>query len=260
MNQELKQRLIGAVVITALAAIFVPMLFDEPVSDPPVNQADTTIPGPPSVQEKAPVSTDEVVNSEQMAAGEEPAMPAEDMGMDEDRAEPNATVAESNEYNVIEEEVQDNPALADDANEPAVTGADSNAKQGTEPPKAVPAQETPVDDRLPLTDEPATIQKPTHPPDEATAKPAAPKRQATADLSRWYLQAGTFGRRENADALFSRLKSLGMPVTMQTVKGNSGPLYRIKIGPELNKTRALEMKSLLQKQKIKTILVGEGKG
>ncbi len=31
MDQDLKQRLVGAVVITALAAIFVPMLFDDPV-------------------------------------------------------------------------------------------------------------------------------------------------------------------------------------------------------------------------------------
>jgi DedD protein len=33
MNQELKQRLIAAVVVTALAAIFIPMLFDDPVDN-----------------------------------------------------------------------------------------------------------------------------------------------------------------------------------------------------------------------------------
>ncbi len=33
MDQELKQRLIGAAVITALAAIFVPMLFDDPIDE-----------------------------------------------------------------------------------------------------------------------------------------------------------------------------------------------------------------------------------
>ena len=31
MNEILKQRIVGAIVITALAAIFVPMLFDDPV-------------------------------------------------------------------------------------------------------------------------------------------------------------------------------------------------------------------------------------
>ena len=33
MNQELKHRLIGAVVVTALATIFIPMLFDDPIDD-----------------------------------------------------------------------------------------------------------------------------------------------------------------------------------------------------------------------------------
>ena len=33
MDQDLKQRLVGAVVITALAAIFVPMLFDDPIDE-----------------------------------------------------------------------------------------------------------------------------------------------------------------------------------------------------------------------------------
>ncbi len=33
MNEILKQRIVGTLVITALAAIFIPMLFDEPVMD-----------------------------------------------------------------------------------------------------------------------------------------------------------------------------------------------------------------------------------
>ena len=33
MDQDLKQRLVGAVVITSLAAIFVPMLFDDPIDE-----------------------------------------------------------------------------------------------------------------------------------------------------------------------------------------------------------------------------------
>lgn len=33
MNETLKQRIVGMIVITALAAIFVPMLFDDPVSE-----------------------------------------------------------------------------------------------------------------------------------------------------------------------------------------------------------------------------------
>ena len=47
MDQELKQRLIGAVVITALAAIFVPMLFDDPIKESGQIVNELTLPEPP---------------------------------------------------------------------------------------------------------------------------------------------------------------------------------------------------------------------
>ncbi len=48
MDQELKQRLIGALVITALAAIFVPMLFDDAVDETGKNINQLTIPEVPA--------------------------------------------------------------------------------------------------------------------------------------------------------------------------------------------------------------------
>ncbi|HSN24294.1 MAG TPA: sporulation protein, partial [Methylomicrobium sp.] len=47
MDQELKQRLIGAVVVTALAAIFIPMLFDDPIDTSGQAVSEMTIPEPP---------------------------------------------------------------------------------------------------------------------------------------------------------------------------------------------------------------------
>ena len=46
-DQTLKQRLVGAVVITALAAIFVPMLFDDPIEDDDQSISELTIPPSP---------------------------------------------------------------------------------------------------------------------------------------------------------------------------------------------------------------------
>ncbi|WP_054762430.1 hypothetical protein [Methylomonas koyamae] len=48
MDQELKQRLIGAAVITALAAIFVPMLFDDPIDETGKNISELKIPELPA--------------------------------------------------------------------------------------------------------------------------------------------------------------------------------------------------------------------
>ena len=65
MDHELKQRLIGALVVTILSAIFIPMLFDDPIEDD--GQAVTTLALPSEnqfVEEpaiKAPASSEQVL-------------------------------------------------------------------------------------------------------------------------------------------------------------------------------------------------------
>ncbi len=49
MDHDLKQRIIGAVVITALAAIFLPMLFDEPVDESEQTMSELKIPPVPDI-------------------------------------------------------------------------------------------------------------------------------------------------------------------------------------------------------------------
>lgn len=49
MDQDLKQRLVGAVVITALAAIFVPMIFDDPIDESGKMISELTIPDQPEI-------------------------------------------------------------------------------------------------------------------------------------------------------------------------------------------------------------------
>lgn len=46
-DQTLKQRLVGVVVITALATIFIPMLFDDPIEDDDRSISELTIPPTP---------------------------------------------------------------------------------------------------------------------------------------------------------------------------------------------------------------------
>lgn len=51
MTNDLKQRLVGAAVITAIAAIFLPMLFDDPVQETGKLANKVVIPTPPEVTE-----------------------------------------------------------------------------------------------------------------------------------------------------------------------------------------------------------------
>ncbi len=52
MDQDLKQRLVGAVVITALAAIFVPMIFDDPIDESGKMISELTIPDQPKISKE----------------------------------------------------------------------------------------------------------------------------------------------------------------------------------------------------------------
>ena len=66
MEQGLKQRLIGAIVITSLAAIFVPMLFDDPIDETGKLISELKIPDVPGDSLNAdsaslPKSIDEVI-------------------------------------------------------------------------------------------------------------------------------------------------------------------------------------------------------
>ncbi|MCK5353768.1 MAG: hypothetical protein KAJ63_01515, partial [Methyloprofundus sp.] len=47
MNETLKQRIVGIAVITAIAAIFVPMLFDDPISDDELYTNELVLPQEP---------------------------------------------------------------------------------------------------------------------------------------------------------------------------------------------------------------------
>lgn len=66
MEQDLKQRLVGAIVITSLAAIFVPMLFDDPIDETGKLISELKIPDAPGKSLDAdsaslPNSIDEVI-------------------------------------------------------------------------------------------------------------------------------------------------------------------------------------------------------
>ena len=86
-----------------------------------------------------------------------------------------------------------------------------------------------------------------------TEKPVDKPTKSSPELKRWAIQAGSFSKKENAVSLMETLRKQGLPVTMETSKG----LYRLKVGPVLEKKRAVEMKAKLDSQKIQSILIAE---
>ncbi len=152
MDQELKQRLVGAVVITALAAIFVPMLFDDPVDETGRKINELKIPELPSRLQR--------VNSVKL-----PEKPSDVLNL---------------------------PA------------------------------------RKPLT----TV-------DSGSGE--------SVDLKRWFLQVGVFSQQINALALQDKLRQQGFSASMIKVDSKKGTMYRVKVGPEMSKARAEQVKAKLKK-------------
>jgi len=163
MDQDLKQRLVGAVVITSLAAIFVPMLFDDPIDETGKMISELKIPDAPVRSFKAdsvsiPNSLDDVINLPEIQA-------------------------------VKEENV---------------------------------------------------------------------KQQAVSNNARWFIQVGIFGQKSNALSLQKTIRQQGFPVTIVSESSEKGLLYRVRVGPELDKKRAEAMKAKVDKlNHIKGILTSD---
>ncbi len=158
MEQELKQRLVGAIVITSLAAIFVPMLFDDPVDETGQMMSELTLPPEPVT---------------------------------------------------------------------ALNAASVKLPQSVDDVMALPA--------------PAAIKK--------------LQQQPTEKMPRWFVQVGTFGDKNNALAIRDKIRKQGFAVQIKQTVGGKGTLYRVQVGPEIDRKRAEQLKlKVSQLNKIKAIL------
>ncbi|MFA6051602.1 MAG: SPOR domain-containing protein [Methylobacter sp.] len=164
MDHELKQRLIGAVVVTALCAIFIPMLFDDPIDNSGQVVSELGIPEPANSGEgaagKLPASTDEVLSqpdAEPLSA-ENTGDILESTGAEEEEEQP----VESSGAEVVEEPQKPVKAAKPEVAQPKST------------PKPVSTQK-PVD-----TEAAEEVAKPVKPAKPEVAQPKAAPKQASA--------------------------------------------------------------------------------
>jgi DedD protein len=308
MNQELKQRIIGAIVVTALAAIFIPMLFDDPIENSGQSVSELAIPATP-------------LNSNEVSANKLPSNANQVLNVPDNASETLVNTEEESELskdNQLSEEIpaNDDPTV-DNTDEDIVAQADSKSKNSNTPPsldtgvvethkpsvskKALPelAKQEPTPE--PVWEEEKAIEVPAAlvnttktktAPIKVKIKSTAPIKTATpeniiskkitttekplpvkavitdkptvvptkpkAELSRWTIQVGSFSKKENATTLMETLRKQNLPVTLDTIKSaNDGLIYRLKIGPTLEKKRAIEMKTKLDALKIQSFLISE---
>ena len=94
------------------------------------------------------------------------------------------------------------------------------------PPK--PGAATPVPTPLPA---PATVQKPTPAPTTTATAPAAKSTKPGADPFTYFVQAGAYGRPEDAEQQRARIGLMGMSAKVSEREQSGRTMYRVRLGP-----------------------------
>lgn len=240
MDNQVKQRVIGAVVLVALAVIFVPMLLEKPEGElgpvgsnlpeqPEQGVQDRieplTLPEPPAEEEPAQLVIDPA------PAGSATAVPP-------DAAAPVTPPADA----------PADAAPAAEATAPAVTAPAPADAATPAPSAAAPAVPAPAPQPAPV--QPAAPAAAAQPPAVTPARPApaAQSDSASKPLSGWVVQLASLASKDNALALRERLRGLGYTAFVEEVKAAQGTLYRVRVGPELERANADNLRSRLEQQ------------
>ncbi|WGS87399.1 SPOR domain-containing protein [Methylomonas sp. UP202] len=267
MDQELKQRLIGAAVITALAAIFVPMLFDDPIDETGKTINELKIPEVPAKTQDVefmPLPDKPEAVAETAPAGEPPVgeVPAPRAVAEEGEGEA-ALEAPKPQLKLGARETLPLPKKA----APAPTRAPTPVVGDDEEPVVAEAEDVPPPrpTKLPAPTAAPAVQplaqvapsaiakpKPTKlpetKPETVVAPVTAPAVKAPVggeESNRWYLQVGTFSQKPNAAALQESLKQQGFAASVKEFSSDKGSVFKVRIGPIVDKAKAQAIKAKL---------------
>ena len=95
------------------------------------------------------------------------------------------------------------------------------------------------------------LQPPETRPDKPSAKPAPPPRPAVeprVGVSAWMIQLGSFSNRDNADKLVERLRGKSFATDIEQVTIGGRTLYRVLVGPEVDRKRAESLLESVNKE------------
>lgn len=273
MDQELKQRLIGATIITALAAIFVPMLFDDTVDDAGKEVNTLTIPElPAKVQEveitPLPEKSEDIVSEVPVEKNLKTAPRIVDDGeteLDVAPTKPKTRLSSKSSDNTTVKHlpaIENNVALGDEDRalpeaedvvpviKPVVKPSVSNITPNvTKPLKPVVKPSAPNVTPVTTSAESAVTKSVI----DNGVKPATNTDAGT----RWYLNAGSFGQKVNAISLQDMLKQQGITSTLKEVQTDKGVVYKVRIGPLADRAKAQAEKAKLSQLNVNSFLAPE---
>lgn len=212
MDSALKQRLIGAAVLVALAMIFLPMLLQGPdVGEPDAAQVPLSMPDAPEQE----FETRELPLAVPQPAGEGPVLGGPSAPATDD---PNAVATV-------------------DVDGDAAPRVDAPLPEPADPSEPLQAVDAASGQPLAAAPEPEPESEP-EPAAEAAPAAAAGPMPASAAGGRYAVNVGSFSNLANARALADKLRAAGLPVTSESVDINGKPAMRLRVGPYAERTVA----------------------
>jgi len=77
-----------------------------------------------------------------------------------------------------------------------------------------------------------------------------------SSIHAWALQVGSFSDKANAQVLRDKLRAKGHPTYVDMLKSSDKKTYRVRIGPELDRSRLKKLKGkMLKQEKIQAMIV-----
>ena len=86
-------------------------------------------------------------------------------------------------------------------------------------------------------------------------KPPKPS-TAPVETQTWVVQAGSFSTETNAKSLVEKLRKRNLPAQMSISQTGAGPVYRVTVGPNLNRARAEQIqKDMVDQDGVKVMIL-----
>jgi len=227
MNEKLKKRIIGGVVLVSLGAIAVPMMSS--TDEEKMLVKESIIPPKPQVA----MQTSNI-----------------DLKAWSDNRVQNETVFDSDS----DSEILLSQAIGMPVEE-NTTAVDVVADLPKKPISIIQPVVVPPKETKPLlikTESPAKIS----PPSAVVKAPPQTILAKIGSTSSWAVQVGSFRQRENAERLRQKLKQLGYRAFVNSSRSGGKTVVRVRVGPQMGKARAKQVKSKIEQQmKIQAMLV-----
>ena len=110
---------------------------------------------------------------------------------------------------------------------------------------------TPVDEHTPQAESEAAPDKTAPAATEDTAatdSSVTPPTSESRDSKAWAVQVGSFSKQSNALGLRDKLRDKGYRAFVEQVSTDKGEVYRLRVGPEVHRSQAEELKKELQEK------------